>query len=489
MPFQVSPDHEALIGKERYEIENSKATAIRGPRSNLANSLPFDILGEIFQYCVPSASSWEAIGRPYVSEVPLLLCRICSHWRAAALSMHGLWKELSIEKIPFTVQDGLTLVPTSTTKLLLNWFGRSGELPLRLRLVFDDADGVDVSPMDHTSVAKIFSSRPGNRVANRIQYLEIISEYANGVDVEITGTSFPNLHSLVLWSNRGGGRDTGPIGVAIIAPLLRRVFLHSYLQLPWRFITQLVPFSQLTHLVSECLISYVRWHEILQGCTNLEEGMFHLFGGDWSRQETSDLTVPSLIHLTTFLHYNSPVPSVSDIFGGLQFPSLTHLQISSLSSSIPVGGWHSVLNKTPSLNHLHVGPHLTIIDYDLYRAIDDHNPLLDSLIICQPLEVDFDFIYFSPNSLADFVRERTLPSTPIKQLALGLPSAELNTFWKLWVTDINNLLQSMVDDGLKLTVKNEGIPLRSIPSIDPVQNAWYLGVRGEMFEEYAIMRM
>jgi len=47
----------------------------------------------------------------------------------------------------------------------------------------------------------------------------------------------------------------------------------------------------------------------------------------------------------------------------------------------------------------------------------------------------------------------------------------------------------MVDDGLKLTVKNEGIPLRSIPSTDPVQNAWYLGVRGEMFEEYAIMRM
>ncbi|KAJ6616648.1 hypothetical protein B0H10DRAFT_1632687, partial [Mycena sp. CBHHK59/15] len=47
-----------------------------------ASRLPYDIVGEIFVACLPTDRN------PVMSatEAPVILCRICSAWRAIALS-------------------------------------------------------------------------------------------------------------------------------------------------------------------------------------------------------------------------------------------------------------------------------------------------------------------------------------------------------------------------------------------------------------------
>ncbi|KAJ7192405.1 hypothetical protein GGX14DRAFT_315439, partial [Mycena pura] len=52
-----------------------------------AHRLPPELIGQIFLHCLPHRSN--ALMR--TSEAPLLLCRICSVWRAVALSLPRLW--------------------------------------------------------------------------------------------------------------------------------------------------------------------------------------------------------------------------------------------------------------------------------------------------------------------------------------------------------------------------------------------------------------
>ncbi|KAJ6617909.1 hypothetical protein B0H10DRAFT_1796407, partial [Mycena sp. CBHHK59/15] len=49
--------------------------------------LPFDIISQIFVYCLPQ----EADALPWRSEAPLLVASICRQWRDVALATHELW--------------------------------------------------------------------------------------------------------------------------------------------------------------------------------------------------------------------------------------------------------------------------------------------------------------------------------------------------------------------------------------------------------------
>ncbi|KAJ7123278.1 hypothetical protein C8R43DRAFT_866498, partial [Mycena crocata] len=50
-------------------------------------SIPNEITAEIFRHCMP------VDGRvvPRVSDAPIVLTRICRHWRQIAVSTHRVW--------------------------------------------------------------------------------------------------------------------------------------------------------------------------------------------------------------------------------------------------------------------------------------------------------------------------------------------------------------------------------------------------------------
>ncbi|KAJ7646483.1 hypothetical protein FB45DRAFT_998001 [Roridomyces roridus] len=86
--------------------------------------LPVDIVREIFVACL--ATDRNAVMS--AQEAPLLLCRICSAWRAIALTTPSLWTSIHIP-IGFIMGD-----PVERSLALKNWLQLSGALPISISL-------------------------------------------------------------------------------------------------------------------------------------------------------------------------------------------------------------------------------------------------------------------------------------------------------------------------------------------------------------------
>ncbi|KAF8350988.1 hypothetical protein F5887DRAFT_1124909 [Amanita rubescens] len=93
------------------------------------NQLPADVLTEIFIQCLPKVKLWPKIkGKSTKDVAPLLLCNVCSSWRALAVSMPCLWQRLFItfKREPKRKEEAVSMTHI--------WIKRSGELPLTLGL-------------------------------------------------------------------------------------------------------------------------------------------------------------------------------------------------------------------------------------------------------------------------------------------------------------------------------------------------------------------
>jgi hypothetical protein len=106
--------------------------------------MPQDVLSEIFSSCLPSEHN--ALIDP--AEAPLLLGRICRHWRDVAYSTSMLWSSMHIPCL-----DYLHAPPTMISGLertVEAWVERSSTCPLSVS-VFDDtnhpSNGVEKHPL------------------------------------------------------------------------------------------------------------------------------------------------------------------------------------------------------------------------------------------------------------------------------------------------------------------------------------------------------
>ncbi|KAJ7107751.1 hypothetical protein C8R44DRAFT_680533, partial [Mycena epipterygia] len=87
-----------------------------------ARRMPHDIVQEIFLACLPDDADAK---RGCPQEAPQLLCRICSGWRAIALSTPQLWTSLHLS-VEFVMDS-------SPRKAFLDrWVQRSAALPISL---------------------------------------------------------------------------------------------------------------------------------------------------------------------------------------------------------------------------------------------------------------------------------------------------------------------------------------------------------------------
>ncbi|KAF7346504.1 F-box domain-containing protein [Mycena sanguinolenta] len=86
--------------------------------------IPHDILLEIFSACLPSKHN--ALIDP--TQAPLLLGRICRHWRSVAYSAPMLWSSIHIPPLADLSMPPNTL--SGLQRLVETWFERSGACPL-----------------------------------------------------------------------------------------------------------------------------------------------------------------------------------------------------------------------------------------------------------------------------------------------------------------------------------------------------------------------
>jgi hypothetical protein len=86
--------------------------------------IPPELWGEVFVHCLP-AGKFVKID---VQEAPMLLAQVSSSWRSIVLSTPRLWNSLYVSS-----RNGMVLASQST--LISTWLGRSGNLPLSIKIV------------------------------------------------------------------------------------------------------------------------------------------------------------------------------------------------------------------------------------------------------------------------------------------------------------------------------------------------------------------
>lgn len=103
------------------------------------NRLSPDILAEIFTFCPPRLGECSYLSTTSRLTAPLLLCNVCSSWRALAVSTPRLWQTLDLIVDLYAKP---TLDPEFLVSGIRTWLGRSGSLPLTIRFSFYKHDDI-----------------------------------------------------------------------------------------------------------------------------------------------------------------------------------------------------------------------------------------------------------------------------------------------------------------------------------------------------------
>ena len=108
-------------------------TEITEYRISLAphKKLPPELLGKIFQYCVPDKTCLP----PGLYDSPLLLCQVCRSWREVALGTPTFWNRIAVE-----FKSSRRVRPINLLDMAKIWLSRSGvTIPLSIALDVDHA--------------------------------------------------------------------------------------------------------------------------------------------------------------------------------------------------------------------------------------------------------------------------------------------------------------------------------------------------------------
>lgn len=113
------------------------ATSVVGMNSTEVSPSRFqtmhrDVLLEIFTHCLP----YDNLPRPSICHAPLLLGRICSHWRHVALSTATLWSRLRVGLDDRGCKVGDRLSGVHDLEALREFMARSKDMPVSLSLIY-----------------------------------------------------------------------------------------------------------------------------------------------------------------------------------------------------------------------------------------------------------------------------------------------------------------------------------------------------------------
>jgi len=245
-----------------------------------------DILREIFYHCLPDDRNPTLSAK----EAPMLLTRICSIWRAIALSSPPIWARihialpgnpsLSFGVLSYTAITKRHLDFSKVMKLrcqvVKDWLTRSGTCPLSISLShpihFGEAveDSVDFDHEAHDVTEPLF--RQISSFSSRWKHVELsmpVSVYKK-LESHISGDALPLLNSL------RGDIERDPISVDpppfslrfLEAPNLQKLSLN-FPQLSYNTPRFLLIWSRLTDLRIQTAIIDFDFYDIISLCRNL----------------------------------------------------------------------------------------------------------------------------------------------------------------------------------------------------------------------------
>ncbi|KAJ7778381.1 hypothetical protein B0H16DRAFT_1360352, partial [Mycena metata] len=157
--------------------------------------LPLDIIQEIFVACIPTHRNCVMSA----SEAPVLLGRICSSWRAIALSTPRLWSRLHVVESQRFHGADLALIEAKAAQRFAAtemWLGRSGNCPLSISLLCgsDETEFMPIAPSPIRSSVQALIP-----FAARWQHIDLtLSAAALNSILHLTESEVPLLQSVKL---------------------------------------------------------------------------------------------------------------------------------------------------------------------------------------------------------------------------------------------------------------------------------------------------
>ena len=440
--------------------------------SSPSGKLPVELLSEIFLLCVGSV-----IDEHHTILMPLLVSKICSRWRSAAIANPKLWSRLFLELTSpsFTSSShrSLTTSPSSCISqknMVETWLARSGACPLTVYVLWEGSPDplsfthpvldalVDHSTRWHTMYFYLpFPAfRSFSRVRNRLPILTELSLGMNDRDM-ISGVTPGEVNKVDMFEN---------------APRLRSLecvnFSPIMSKFPWN---QLQDIPLLAVTIDEAL-------DILRRAKRLVKVKF-IFVDVGNSNATSPFA-NSITALRRYIDHNhlrcftlmtppwNEIISLRPLFPHLAFPQLESLTICNLKSSFGPE-FTQFLSQLHVLKTLHLR-RTALSDEQLVEGLK-YLPLLTSLIVHssdtdqepEPTVTRYLFSaltrnFFSSSSMDDdgmlLPRLKNLEMTLSSQITLAA------------LYDLLEMLQSRLrEDGVGV-VKLENVRLISFVDLD-----------------------
>lgn len=305
--------------------------------SSPSGRLPIELLSEIFLLCVGSVMDAN-----HTIHMPLLVSKICSRWRSAAIDNHKLWSRLFLE---LTLPNSTPSSPsspgspppspsscTSQKNMVETWLARSGACPLTVYVLWDESPLSFTHPVLDTLVEHCTrwhtmffylpfpAFRSFSRVRNR---LPMLTELSLGMDDRdtLTGVMPGEVNKVDMFEN---------------APRLRSLecvnFSPTMFEFPWN---QLQDIPLLAVTIDEAL-------DILDRAKRLVKvGFIFVDAGnpEFPWQPTPHLTPDRYIDHSHLRCFTLMTPtwnetfSLRPLFPHLAFPQLESLTICNLKSA------------------------------------------------------------------------------------------------------------------------------------------------------------
>ena len=308
-----------------------------------ARRLPPDVLHEIFFHCLPTHHNPSM----KYSESPLLLTRICSSWRAIALSSPRIWSKIHIP-LPGDpgVSEGFNETITVETRLndrrqrfagvmksrcdaVRSWLSRSGTCPLSLSVAYWGGDVSMHDSKEDELIQEMFDILLSfaDRWTNVI--LSVPEDIHNKLQNDINPTMFSSLQSLKITlygkPHWGNGKPT-PI-LLLAAPALRRLTINDIEATFHMTLNPVQPiWSQITHITFASATTDMHFLVLLRQCPNLVLGNFIVDASQWSEQTIVDQGEVLLPRLESLAINDSGTHGIMAIlFHAIKAPALTKL--------------------------------------------------------------------------------------------------------------------------------------------------------------------
>ncbi|KAJ7451651.1 hypothetical protein FB451DRAFT_1283886 [Mycena latifolia] len=439
--------------------------------------IPQDILGEIFFACLPTTHN--ALIDP--GEAPMLLGRICKHWRSVAYLTPALWRSLHIPSLTWDWDWAQPMVPASRSletkleKLVSAWLDRSAA-PLSISF----SRGWGVLPVDSFDTIDHLIG-----VSRRIRHLRLNSSIGDMSPLLLLPPAdLPCLKSISIKCNSEDSTSFWD-GVSLFhAPSLQRVSFQASadaLKLP-------LPWSQLTDLNLECFLDSEGWQNNWQGGLDLNGAQEvlrrcpHLVRCCLRATKSAPFVggpTISLSRLTTLILYQE-VDAVQ-LIPCLELPNLRYLGIGgnspSVSSRAVEGSVHRLTLEL--LEGCRFGDNTLLTLLNLLPAISRiqapqfylNEPILDGLrptptgTLCPALtHMELSTCYFSDTALLSFIRERLTTDHPLRSIAAH--------FNRTMEVDLLHELHAPISEGLHLDLQYS----------DSFPRPWRLDARQGMYD-------